>query len=326
MLQTHTHTKDCDRIHSYMLFLSHSIQSLKNYPRWRRTDHGLSWVYMMSYVLSLCHCMNVKAAQFIHVLQQTQDTARYWANRGDTEIVLVSVTASSTRIRQLLTNPTEGWQDDLCTDLWGELWQRCTFLKTKAQLGSSIALLKWFCCKIWQSIWFELIIFFLRQWAKTSIVEYVSLNLCRNYTAIIRVIDESFQIVSTSILWFLLPCIGTLHSLLLFLFDVLDWKCSETLHPPVWQAWSSYMAVQISVYRLFRPARGGLAVDVGKAGEMLRVFVLRVPAWAEGRVHVPRGGIAGWMHRWAGVTAVSWRHVWPPGGDRCRVQPRSAAH
>lgn len=77
---------------------------------------------------------------------------------------------------------------------------------------------------------------------------------------------------------------------------------------------------------LFRPARGGLSVDVGKAGEMLRVLVLWVPARAQGRVHVPRGGIAGWMHRWAGVTAVRWRHIWPPGCDRCRVQPRSAAH
>ena len=80
------------------------------------------------------------------------------------------------------------------------------------------------------------------------------------------------------------------------------------------------------VCRLLGPACGGLSVDVGKAGEMLRVFVLWVPAWAQWRVHVPRGGIAGWMHRRAGVTAVSWRHIWPPGGDRCRVQPRSAAH
>lgn len=59
---------------------------------------------------------------------------------------------------------------------------------------------------------------------------------------------------------------------------------------------------------------------------MLRVFVLRVSARPQGRVHVPGGGIAGWMHRWAGVTAVSRGHIWPPGGDRCGVQPRSAAH
>lgn len=101
--------------------------------------------------------------------------------------------------------------------------------------------------------------------------------------------------------------------LLVFLFffyiDVLDWKCSEALHP-----------------RLFGPARGGLAVDVGEAGEMLRVFVLRVPARAQRGVHVPGGGVAGRMHRRAGVTAVSRGHIWPPGGNRCGVQPRSAAH
>lgn len=108
--------------------------------------------------------------------------------------------------------------------------------------------------------------------------------------------------------------------------DILDWKCSETLHPPVWQACSLYTAIQRRVCRLFCPACGSLSVDVGKAGEMLRVFVLWVPARAQGRVHVPRSGIAGWMHRWAGVTAVSWRHIWPPGGDGCRVQPRCAAH
>lgn len=59
---------------------------------------------------------------------------------------------------------------------------------------------------------------------------------------------------------------------------------------------------------------------------MLWVFILWVPTWAQGRVHVPRSGIAGWMHRWAGITAVSRWHIWPPGGDRCRVQARSAAH
>lgn len=107
-------------------------------------------------------------------------------------------------------------------------------------------------------------------------------------------------------------------------FDVFDWKCSET--PPVWQAWSLSAAVQSSVHRLFRPACCGLSVDIGKAGEMLRVFVLWVPARAQGRVHVPRGGIAGWMHRRAGVTAVSWRHICPSWGDGCRVQPGSAAH
>lgn len=70
---------------------------------------------------------------------------------------------------------------------------------------------------------------------------------------------------------------------------------------------------------LFGPAGGGLPVDVGEAGEMLRMFVLRVPARAEGGVHVPGGGVAGRMHRWAGVTAVSWRHIWPSGGDGRRV-------
>lgn len=83
---------------------------------------------------------------------------------------------------------------------------------------------------------------------------------------------------------------------------------------------------QLSDLRLFGPASGGLPVDVGKAGEMLRVFVLWVPAWAQGWVHIPRGGIAGRMHRRAGVTAVTWWHIWPPGGNRCGVQPRSAAH
>lgn len=134
------------------------------------------------------------------------------------------------------------------------------------------------------------------------------------------------QTVSTSTPWFLLPFLGTPPLSAPHFFDVLDWKCSESLHPPVWQARSLFTAVRSSVFRLFRPACGGFSVDVGKAGEMLRVFVLWVPAWAQGRVHVPRGGIAGWMHRWAGVTAVSWRHIWPPGGDRCRVQPGSAAH
>ena len=114
--------------------------------------------------------------------------------------------------------------------------------------------------------------------------------------------------------------------LFFFFFDVLDWKCSEALHPPGWQACSLYTTVWSSICRLFGPACGGLSVYVGKAGEMLRVFVLWVPAWAQWRVHVPRGGIAGWMHRWAGVTAVSWRHIWPPRSNRCRVQPRSAAH
>lgn len=99
-----------------------------------------------------------------------------------------------------------------------------------------------------------------------------------------------------------------------FFLNVLDWKCSESLHSLVWQARSIR-----SVHRLFSPARGGFPVDVGEAGKMLRVFVLGVPARDEGRVHVTRGGVAGRMHRWAGVTAVSWRHVWPPGGDRCRV-------
>lgn len=118
-----------------------------------------------------------------------QDAAQCWATRGDsgvTEIVLV--------VSLQHTNPSVIDKTDWASVGWSvcwlvRLWQRCTFLQTKAQLGNSIALLKWFCCKFWQSIWFELIFVFLQQWAKTSIVEEITLNLCTNYTAIIRVID-----------------------------------------------------------------------------------------------------------------------------------------
>lgn len=91
-------------------------------------------------------------------------------------------------------------------------------------------------------------------------------------------------------------------------------------------AWNLFTPIQSSVHRLLRPACGGFAVDVGKAREMLRVFILWVSAWAKGGVHVPWGGIPGWMHRWAGVAAVSWWHIRPPGGNRCRMQPGIAAH
>lgn len=137
--------------------------------------------------------------------------------------------------------------------------------------------------------------------------------------------NESFQIVGTSTPWFLLPCIGTLLSLLFSFWCT--WL--EVFRDFASTRVAGLEFVHLSpkqCFRLFRPACGGLSVDVGKTGEMLRVFVLWVPAWAQGRVHVPRGGIARWMHRWTGVTAVSWRHIWPPGGNRCRVQPRSAAH
>lgn len=77
---------------------------------------------------------------------------------------------------------------------------------------------------------------------------------------------------------------------------------------------------------LFGPAGRGLPVDVGEAGKMLRVFVVRVPAGPQRRVHVSRGGVTGRVQRWAGVTAVSGGHIWPAGGDRRGVQPRCAAH
>lgn len=122
--------------------------------------------------------------------------------------------------------------------------------------------------------------------------------------------NACFKIVRTSTPWFVLPYAGAFYSPFPFFFFMrLIGKCS-----------------QLSDLRLFGPAGGGLPVDVGKAGEMLRVFILWVPAWAQRWVHIPRGGIAGRMHRRAGVTAVTWWHIWPPGGNRRGVQPRSAAH
>lgn len=76
---------------------------------------------------------------------------------------------------------------------------------------------------------------------------------------------------------------------------------------------------------LFGPPCSSFSTNIGKARKVLCMLIFRVSAWCQRGVHVPCRGIACWVHRSAGV-AVGWGNIWPAGGHRGRMQPRSTTH
>lgn len=157
ILQQNIHTQ---------LFLSHRIWSLKKNDQEGDTFIPRSKSLNLSFVWCLCNacpkrtlrqcssstsCSNQShCSRFMTRCRTTLSDKRRHAL---TEIVLVSVKACSTRIPPV-TDKTEGRWDAACADLWDRRGkQRFTFHKTKAQLGSSIALLNDFAASSFCLIW-----------------------------------------------------------------------------------------------------------------------------------------------------------------------------
>lgn len=76
----------------------------------------------------------------------------------------------------------------------------------------------------------------------------------------------------------------------------------------------------------FSPACGGFPIDVGKAGKVLHVLVLRIPACCQGRVHVTGIPVSRGVHGGACVAGVGSWDLWPARSHWRGMQPGSTAH